>query len=261
MSVFYFSMMGYHPIYLYCFIVLVGCSIKKKVSDSLPVSHHLWDSLLQEHVSSEGWVDYNGFRRDSIQLNRYLNTLGRHHPNQENWSREAQIAYWINAYNAFTVSLVAENFPVRSIKDIRKGLSFVNSVWDIKFIEIEDRTYDLNNIEHKILRRQFDEPRIHFAINCASVSCPKLNNRAYKAEKLNEQLDQAAISFLNDPLRNRVSYNRLELSRIFSWFKGDFTENGMTLTEFVNQYIDPPISPDTKIDFLEYDWSLNGPRD
>jgi len=223
----------------------------------MPVSHQLWDSLLQLHVSTEGWVDYIGIREDSARLNSYLQTLSRHHPNQKNWSEPDQIAYWINAYNAFTVYLVVQHYPVGSIKDIRRGIPFVNSVWDLKFIEIEDRTYNLNNIEHGILRKDFDEPRIHFAINCASVSCPKLLNRAYTAGMLNEQLNQAAKSFLTDTTRNRISSQKMELSKIFSWFKGDFVKKGAPLTDFINRHITEPVPPQTPIVFLEYNWSLN----
>ncbi len=195
-----------------------ACKVKDYQSDSRPVTHEMWDSLLQQHVSEDGKVNYQGFKRDSVRLNEYLNLLSKNHPSEQNWSREEQLAYWINAYNAFTVKLVVDNYPVQSIKDIKKGIAFVNSVWDIKFIQIEGRSYDLNNIEHGILRPKFKEPRIHFAINCASASCPKLLNRAYKADRLDKQLDEAAQAFLSDPFKNKIAADRIEISKIFSWF-------------------------------------------
>ncbi len=232
----------------------ISCGVPKKLSESQPPSHHLWDQLLKKHVDAAGWVDYPGFLEDSVQLNTYLGVLSAGHPNDRFWSPEQQLAYWINVYNAFTVKLILDHYPIASIKDIKKGIPFVNSVWDIKFIQIEDEQYDLNNIEHGILRKHFAEPRIHFAINCASVSCPRLAAHAYTATELEPQLTQAAEDFLSDPLRNQPGEGKL--SSIFSWFKGDFTD-GQSLRAFVNRYAKDQIPEDIKITFLNYDWSLN----
>ncbi len=230
-----------------------ACKVKDYQSDSRPITHEMWDSLLQQYVSEDGKVNYQGFKRDSVRLNEYLNLLSKNHPSEQNWSREEQLAYWINAYNAFTVKLIVDNYPVQSIKDIKKGIAFVNSVWDIKFIQIEDRSYDLNNIEHGILRPKFKEPRIHFAINCASASCPKLLNRAYNANRLDKQLDEAAQAFLADPFKNKIAADRIEISKIFSWFQGDFGD----VIDFINRYSTVKINRNAKVEHLEYDWSLN----
>ena len=235
---------------------LGACSTTAQESKSRPISHASWTSLLQKHVSPDGRVNYQGFIGDKKEFDTYLASLSGNHPNDKNWSKDEQLAYWINAYNAFTVKLVVDNYPVESIKDIKKGLPMINSVWDIKFIEIEGEKYDLNNIEHSILRKEFDEPRIHFAINCASVSCPLLLNEAYTADKVEAQLEAQSRAFLSDPTRNKVSTDKLELSKIFTWFKGDFTKNG-SLAEFIDRYTDTKVSPDAKIDFLPYDWNLN----
>ena len=128
--------------------------------------------------------------------------------------------------------------------------------WDIKFIEINGKKLDLNNIEHSILRKKFDEPRIHFAINCASFSCPKLRREAYEAHQLNAQLQEQAVDFINDPQRNIIKEDQVEISKIFSWFKGDFTKDG-SLKDFLNQYAKITIDEDVKISHLTYDWSLN----
>ena len=154
-----------------------ACKVSDYTGNARPVTHEIWDSLLREHVSEKGLVDYKGFIKDSIQFNKYLDLLSKNHPNDKNWSKDEQLAYWLNAYNAFTVKLIMDYYPVKSIKDIKNGIPFVNTVWDIKFIKIEDRTYDLNNIEHGIIRPTFKDPRIHMAVNCASISCPKLQNR------------------------------------------------------------------------------------
>lgn len=232
-----------------------ACSIPQYKGDASPISHSLWDSLLMEHVQSDGWVNYEGFRKDSVRLNGYLELLSMHHPNKH-WTDKEQLAYWINAYNAFTIKLVTDNYPVNSIKDIKPGVSFVNSVWDIKFINIESRTYDLNNIEHGIIRKHFSEPRIHFAVNCASISCPRLQPWAYTADKLDNQLTAAAKEFLSDTSRNILSPDKIQISSIFKWFRGDFTKNG-TLIQFLNQYSPVKIRPEAAVEHLPYDWGIN----
>lgn len=221
-----------------------------------PVSHDLWNDLLQQHVNDDGFVNYKGFIEDSLMLNQYLQLLASSHP-QDTWSREEQMAYWINAYNAFTVKLIVDHYPVPSIKDIKRGIPFVNTVWDIKFIHLQDQTYDLNNIEHGILRKYYDDARIHAAVNCASYSCPRLRNEAFVAKRLEEQLDDAMRSFINDPLRNRVSADKAELSQIFSWFSGDFKQDARSIREYINRYADEKLSENGKITYIDYDWRLN----
>ena len=235
---------------------LSSCKVKDYASSSQPVDHQLWDELLQAHVSPNGNVDYKGFIQDSLKLNRYLDQLKRNHPNPDNWSQEEQLAYWINAYNAFTIELVNQYYPVESIKDIKKGIPFINSVWDLKFIQIEEATYDLNNIEHGIIRARFEEPRIHFALNCASFSCPQLHDRAFLPQQLEEQLEMVTKRFINDPTKNVIGTEQVQLSKIFSWYGGDFKKNG-TKIDFINQYATNKIPENAKLDFLPYNWSLN----
>lgn len=236
-------------------IGLVGFSLSCYANG--PVSHKLFDEVLKEFVDEKGWVDYQRLQDNSQQLQDYLKLLQNNHPN-DSWSKNEQLAYWINAYNAFTLQLIIEKYPVESIKDIGSWIQipFVNTPWDISFIEIGDETYDLNNIEHDILRSDFDEPRIHFAIVCASYSCPRLNQAAYTAENIDGQLAAAAKDFLNDPRKNKINANNPELSKIFSWFGGDFKKK-TTLIEFINQYSEIEINPDADISFLDYDWRLN----
>ncbi|MCB0555208.1 MAG: DUF547 domain-containing protein [Phaeodactylibacter sp.] len=231
----------------------------KVLSPQPPVSHEIWDGLLQKYVRPDGFVDYKGFVLDSAQLNSYLALLSSAHP-QKSWPKAEQMAYWINAYNAFTVKLIVDHYPVESIKDIKRGIPFVNSVWDIKFIEIQGQTYDLNNIEHGILRKEFNDARIHAAINCASYSCPPLRNEAYWAGKLDSQLDDAMRHFVNDPLRNQVSADKAEISQIFSWFSGDFKRDAGSVRDYINRYAEEKLRPEGKISYLDYNWSLNDAR-
>jgi hypothetical protein len=238
-------------------IILYSCKVSKVESEARPISHILWDSLLQQHVSVAGKVDYQGFIEDSTRLNDYLDLLSSKHPNDKFWTREERLAYWINVYNAFTVKLIVDHYPVQSIKDIKNGIPFVNSVWDIKFIQIEGETYDLNNIEHGIIRARFDDPRIHFAINCASVSCPNLSRRAYVAEQLDEQLDAAARAFLSDQSKNQLSEGQVKLSKIFLWYGMDFKKDGKSVVEYIEQFTSSPIDKGAKVEYMDYDWSLN----
>ncbi|GAB3196424.1 DUF547 domain-containing protein [Pontibacter aydingkolensis] len=218
----------------------------------------MWTSLLQKHVNETGFVNYKGFVQDSVLLNQYLKTLQTGVPDPKTWTQEEQLAYWINAYNAFTVKLIIDEYPLKSIKDLNSifSIPFVNSIWDKKFFRLGGEKYSLNIIEHQILRKEFEEPRIHFAINCASVSCPKLRREAYTSEQLEAQLQEQAYNFINDPFKNRLSSNNPKLSSIFNWFEGDFKKNG-SLVDFLNRYAKTKIREDASISYLEYDWRLN----
>jgi len=251
-------MKAFRVLFLFAVVMLLTqCSVAEVQSDALPVEHELWDALLKKHVNNQGEVNYRGFIADSTALNAYLNLLSTHHPNKENWIENERLAYWINAYNAFTIQLIVRHYPVESIKDIAGSIPFVNSPWDIKFIEIEGETYDLNNIEHGIIRKRFNEPRIHFALVCAAVSCPILRNEAYTAERLEEQLEDAATSFFNDPEKNRISPEKAELSKIMSWYSGDFKNVAPSIREYVNRYSKVQISEKATISSMDYDWRLN----
>lgn len=241
------------------FIFLVSCgSIQPEKQGTKPISHELFDALLEKHVDAKGMVNYIGFQRDSVQFTEYLNLIRNNLPNSEKWNEKEQLAYWINAYNAFTIQLVLDHYPLKSIKDIGAKIQvpFVNTPWDIKFIEINGKNYDLNNIEHNILRKNFNEPRIHFAIVCASFSCPMLRREAYQSEKLDDQLTEQAKGFLSDPSKNRITEHKIEISKIFSWFKGDFTKKG-SLIDFLNTYTETEINSKAKVSHMDYDWALN----
>lgn len=237
---------------------LFAAPINSSLNSELPgpVSHDLWDRLLKKHVGQDGFVDYQGMVRDSAGLIDYLDLLASSHPG-DSWSKAQVMAYWINAYNAYTVKLIVDNYPLSSIKDIKRGIPFINTVWDIKFIHIQGKTYDLNNIEHGILRKDFNDARIHAAVNCASFSCPKLRPEAFVADKVDEQLDDSMRSFVNDQLRNQISTDKAQLSSIFNWFKGDFKSHAGSLEAFINKYSKQKISEKTTITFLDYDWSIN----
>ena len=220
-------------------------------------THEEWTNLLQKHVNKAGFVDYKGFIKDSVKLNNYLAKLSDNAP-ANSWSRDEKFAYWINAYNAYTVKLITNNYPVKTIKELGAAnpIIFVNTAWDKKFFSIGNKKMTLNTIEFKIIRKQFKDPRSHFAINCASISCPKLLNVAYEAKTLNAQLEQQGKAFLADTEKNKVSANNPKLSSIFKWYSGDF-EKGQTKIEFINKYASPNLNANAKLDYLDYNWNLN----
>ena len=142
---------------------ITGCGIHITGKNSVK-KNELWTSLVKKHVGADGLVDYKGFIADKNKLQEYLDTLSANPP-EKNWSDNDKIAYWLNAYNAFTIKLIVDHYPVKSIKDLgaKHQIIFINTPWDRKFFEIGGRTMTLNRIEHRILRREFREPRIHFA--------------------------------------------------------------------------------------------------
>lgn len=219
--------------------------------------HEEWDALLREHVRYDGWVNYGGFTRDSARLKNYLDGLSRQIP-QTNWSKEDAMAYWINAYNAFTVLLILRHPGIQSIKDIAFPTMKTGSPWDLPFIRLEGRPYTLNALENDILRKQFPDPRIHAVLVCAARSCPRLHNRAYAGSRLEEQLTSQSRIFLADTVRNVIGQRKARLSKIFLWYAADFGEED-GVKRFLKNYGPVSIMPNEySIRYLEYDWSLNG---
>ncbi|MFD2832520.1 DUF547 domain-containing protein [Gramella sp. AN32] len=176
------------------------------------LDHTEWNDLLKKHVANDGDVNYKGFVKEKEKLEGYLDYLSKKQP-KEAWPVAEQLAYYINLYNAGTILLIVDNYPVASIKDIKKP-------WRQEFIQVGDKMVALGTIEHSILRKM-NEPRIHFAINCASFSCPKLLNEAYAAAKLEAQLQKVTAGFINSD-KNKISKNEVVLSKIFDWYKKDF---------------------------------------
>ncbi len=228
-------------------ILVIFCAFFSVTIQAQNIDHSKWNTLLQTHVHDNGNVDYKAFKSNEKRLADYLEYLSENQPKVSSTNNE-KLAYWINAYNAFTVKLVIDNYPIKSIKDINKP-------WKQRLWKLDNKMYSLEDIEHEILRK-INEPRIHFAIVCASYSCPKLQNKAFTAENLETQLTNATKEFLADKNRNEISENNLKLSKIFDWFSKDFTENG-SLIDFLNQYSEVTISSKAKKRYKDYNWALN----
>ena len=232
--------------YLFCvFFTFFISGFQLNTSDN-----ELFSFLLRKYVDPNGLVDYNGFFKDKNKLNDYLSTLAESVPN-DNWTVNQEKSYWINVYNAFTIKLVVDNYPVKSILDINQG-----KPWDLSFIKLGEKLYTLNQIENEILRKKFNDPRIHFAINCASISCPKLLPEAYNPSKLENQLELMTAAFINNKDRNSVSTSVIKISKLFDWFKEDFSDSG-GVVPFISKYIDMDISAQTKVIYQDYNWNIN----
>lgn len=210
-------------------------------------SHEKWDQLLRKHVGADGKVNYKGFLADKATLEVYLTALSAGAPQKE-WSRREQMAWWINAYNAFTIQLILDNYPISSITKLHGG-----KPWDVKWIALGGEKYSLNQIENDILRPRYKDARIHFALNCAARSCPPLLNRAWTADNLETMLDRQTRQFLNNPKFNRIETGQAAISKLFDWYAVDFG----AIPAFINKYSAVQLEADAKISFQEYDWGLN----
>jgi hypothetical protein len=243
--------------------------------------HSAWSALLERHVAwqaggHESKVAYAGFKQERSALNAYLAALSAVGEAQfKGWSKPQQLAFLINAYNAYTVDLILTRYPdLESIRDLG---SLLNSPWKKRFIALLGQPRSLDDIEHGMIRARgvYDDPRIHMAVNCASIGCPALRPEAYVAQRLDAQLDDQVTRFMSDRTRNRfdATSGRLQVSRIFDWYGEDFRRGhrGIDSVEaFLARYAtllaDRPADQQAvrerkaKISFLEYDWALNDRR-
>ena len=235
-------------------------------------SHAAWSALLKKHVvlvdgGNASQVRYAEFTKDRAVLKGYLEDLSKvQEADFNSWSKSQRMAFLINAYNGFTVELILANYPLKSIKDI--GSDLFSNRWKKKFFKLFGQDSYLDQVEHEMLRRPglYNEPRVHFAVNCASIGCPMLREEAYVGERLEAQLEEQTRRFLSDRSRNRLAGGRLEVSKIFDWFKEDFgvrerffAKYGAQLAEGAEQQklVAEGKAP---LSFLDYDWSLNDAR-
>lgn len=222
-------------------------------------THNIFTDILQKYVT-DGLVNYKALAQNQ-DFETYLNQLSNTDPST--FSEKKELAFWINTYNAFTIKAILDSYPVKSINDIKFG---EKSVWDENFIPINKKKYSLNEIEHKILRAKFKEPRIHFAIVCASISCPELRNEAYEADKLDEQLQEQTVKFLRDKKRNSfdLKNKKADISKIFEWFGEDFGKSDKDILMYISNFLPDDVRNDIKqninewtISYKKYDWNLN----
>lgn len=233
-------------------------------SSKKTVNHSQFSILLKAYVKRDknglNRVDYKGFKNKQSDLKAYIKSLEA--VKVTSLSRAEQFAYWANLYNAVTIDVVLEAYPVKSIKDIdiSPGI-FSNGPWGKKLVTIEGTKISLDDIEHQILRKVHKDPRVHYAVNCASVGCPNLQTEAFEASKLEAQLEKAAKDYVNSNRGAVVKGNRLSISKIYIWFKKDFGGNDAGVLAHLKRYASPKLKEKiTKIGSINssfYDWTLN----
>jgi len=232
------------------------------------VDHGAWSAFLKTYVRTDqtglNRVAYGGVSEaNKKSLHGYLGRMRR--VGVSGLSRNEQLAYWINLYNALTVRLILDFYPIGSIRDIdlSSGL-FSSGPWDKKLIKIEGEMISLNDIEHRILRPIWNDPRIHYAVNCASVGCPNLATQPYTAARMNAMLDAGAEAYINSPRGVNLTDDGLIVSKIYSWFSRDFGNSEPQILEhllgFANRETKLKILRAASIDGYAYDWALNGTK-
>jgi hypothetical protein len=243
-------------------VILVGCSTTPRTFQPVDpfapdrVSHQAWDRIVQAHVR-DGQVDYPAIQTDG-KLDGYLSQLNRIDPTRLA-TRQDQLAFWINAYNAFAVKGIVDRYSPMTLWG--RYRYFIGRNY-----QVGGAVINLYDLERQVLIEQFHEPLMHFAIVCASTSCPQLQSWAYQPDQLDQQLDRVARAFINDPTRNRFDRKQkvASLSMIFQWFEKDFADAAGSVSAYIARYVDDPelakelAQPGYRIEFLEYDWSLNG---
>lgn len=222
----------------------------KAVEKTLSADGYLDDleAILHKYVDGKGNVDYAGLKAVSAEVDELAKNIRAAY--SSSMSDKEGLAYWINAYNLHTIKLIIDNYPVASITDLDGG-----KPWDRQWIEIDGKSYSLNNIEHDIIRPVYGDARIHFAVNCAATSCPPLLNAAYKPSTLDQQLEAQTKKFINNSAYNTVSSDKLVLSKIFDWYKEDFADVG--IIDYVDRYTSTDVASDASVSYREYDWALN----
>ncbi|MFQ5638485.1 MAG: DUF547 domain-containing protein [bacterium] len=230
--------------------------------------HSQFTQILQSYVE-HGRVNYNELCED-VRLQGYIKRLSRTNPDTIT-DDKARLAFWLNAYNAFTLKVICEHYPLKSINELHFGGLYIGSllkktIWDKKFIVINNNEMSLNDIEHGIVRAVFKDPRAHFALVCASKSCPTLRSEAYEADKLEEQLDEQGRIFFSESDKNffTIEKKQAQLSKILDWYADDFGNNDEEILLYVARFLPDELAAAIKanpgkwsIKHTKYDWSLN----
>lgn len=269
---------------------IISYGLEEVKTDSFDHSYATYNSLLNRYVINAR-VNYEGFINSRAKFETFLRALGSVDENVfESWTEEQRLAFWINAYNAFTIKAIIDHYPIKRSFTLvgifyapSDSILQIKGVWTKLQFRALGNMVTLGEIEHETLRKKFNEPRIHMAINCASISCPDLRNEAYTPEKLEEQLADASINFVNNPDKGvyvNEQSGKVKLSKIFKWFGDDFINNygskklfnNYSLKEnavlnFTSDYIESEevkeylMNNKLKIGYLGYDWHLNEQTD
>ena len=245
-------------IFLGLFFYLTSIALPRNLifaQDQFREDYSLWQKILGTYVDDQGRVDYAGLKKNRRELDQFIEQIQNF--DLSGLKEQEQIAFWINAYNALTIQTIIDHYPVKSIRHIQFGL-----VWKIK-TKVATREMSLDDIEHKILRPKGD-PRIHFAINCASLGCPRLSREAFYSDRIDQQLNHEANKFINDPEKVRLdpSTNTLFYSSIFDWYRVDFEKVSPTILDYIKHYLNKEDSDylaknKVNLKIIPYNWGLN----
>lgn len=230
------------------------------------IDHDSWQAFLDRYISADAAgvnrVDYGAVSADDqAALKRYIADLEAIPIHQ--YRRTEQLAYWVNLYNAKTVDIVLDHYPVDSIRDIKLGDGLiVVGPWGAAVLRVSGRPLSLNNIEHAIIRPVWQDQRIHYALNCAAVGCPNLGRKAYRGDTIDVAMTTAAEAYVNDPRGVHVDdRDRVRISKIYAWFREDFGGEPPAVLRSIARYAMPPLRARLegreRIDRYAYDWSLN----
>lgn len=237
-------------------------------AEASPLDHSVWGRILEQylHESPDGVnrFDYRAVSAaDRTALEAYIGGLAALRPTT--LSRPVQMAYWANLYNALTVKVILDHYPVRSIRQIKFGRIFTIGPWSHDLVTVEGFDLSLNDIENLILRPVFNDPRVHYAINCASIGCPNLLVEPFVADRLENQLEAAAHDFINHPRAARIEEGRLRVSSIYVWFRQDFGGSDHAVITHLRHYADEDLRTElegiARVSRFSYDWDLNEPED
>ncbi len=266
---------------IWMLLVLPGAFRMASASESAGFNHDHYAEVLNHYVDDHGRVDYRGLKGNRDSLDAYLSAMSRIGKSEyQSWSEADKIAFWLNAYNARTLQVVIDNYPIQagffgSLRFPSNSIRQISGVWDKLKSQFIGKDYTLDAIEHEILRKQFHEPRIHMALVCASVGCPFLRNEPYLGSRLDEQLEDQARKFLDASQNFHVEDGTVYLSSIFKWFGEDFSpkytpaggfdgysQSGKAVLNFISQHISEDQAAKLAqggfdIEYLDYDWSLN----
>lgn len=208
--------------------------------------YKVFDKLLKTYVDPNGRVNYKMLTKEKTAINQVLDQWQK--INAQKLNEKARLAFYINLYNLTTLKVIADNYPIKSIKDIKGG-----KIWDIGLMVLNGKSYSLNELENQLIRGQYKEPRIHFLINCGAKSCPPLHTEAFTEKNIDELMDKRTRQFINDALSNTITPKQIKISKIFDWYQTDFGN----LVSFINRYSKTKVLNNAKISFMDYDWDLN----
>lgn len=257
---------------LFC-TTLIAAPSKKLWNDWLPyqansdktINHQQYQAFLNKYVyKSKQGVNYVRYSKvnadDKVSLETYLKTMSQ--VPIAKYNRNEQLAYWINVYNALTIDTVLKHYPVKSIRDIKLGGWFSSGPWDAKLITIDDKKVSLNDIEHRIIRPIWNDPRTHYALNCASYSCPNLQKQVYTGKTIDAMLISDAQQYINSKRGVDIENNKLYVSSIYDWYQVDFGGNAQSVIQHLQQYASPKLKQQLQqyndISGYRYNWQLNG---